>query len=152
MAAWNLLAARPGYVQRPAAFPFVASWFNPAVPTGTAFDLHARALLPGCPRPPSRAQARLWADAAPFDHWTVWSAEWLAVEGKPSIDAIRRAFGPLVEDDYVALLKMLDYLAMKPGERIAIAEKLCDITASRCDAVADLLLGDARDDGSDVGV
>ena len=123
VAAWNLLAERPAFVRRAAPFPFVASWFNPAVPNGTAFDLHARALLPGCPRPPSRQQARLWADAAPFDHWTVWSAEWLAVDGKPTFETIRRAFGSMVEYDYVALLKMLDYLDMKTVERIAIAEK-----------------------------
>ena len=145
VAAWNFLVDRPDYVQRAAAFPFVASWFPPAVPANTAFDLHARALLPGCPRPPSRAQARLWADAAPFDHWTVWSAEWLAVTGKPSVAAITRAFGPLVDYDYVALLKLLDYLEMKSNDQVTVAEKICRITPNRCDVLAQLLLREARE-------
>jgi hypothetical protein len=145
VAAWNLLAERPGYLQRAGAFPFVASWFVPAVPTGTAFDLHARALLPGCPRPPTRAQAMAWAAAAPFDHWTVWSAEWLAVAGKPSVAVVARAFGPLAEYDYVAILKMVEYLDMKMSEQLALAEKICTIRPGRCDVLANLLLSDARD-------
>ena len=58
----------------------------------------SRALRPGCPRPPTRAQARTWAIEQPYDHWTVWAEAYLALDqGKPSFAVVRNAFGTLVE-------------------------------------------------------
>ena len=132
---------------RAAAFPFFATWFAPLVPAGTAFDLHARALLPGCPRPPTPAQVKLWAQAAPDHYWTVWSAEYLNWDrpGKPTGVATRRALGVLMDYDYVAALKVLDYSPMTTGERIEVAQKICGISTDQCDRVALLLLEDARE-------
>ena len=146
-AEWNLFAEKPKFVPRAAAFPFIATWFTPAVPTGTAFDLHARALLPGCPRPPTQAQVKLWAQAVPYDHWTVWSAVYLnwPGSGKPTAPAIFRAFGAMMDYDYVAALKVLDYTPMTTNERIEVAQKICGISTARCNRVALLLLEDARE-------
>ena len=145
VASWNFMAEKPEFVLKAAAFPFVGTWFPRAVPTGTAYDLWARALLPGCPRPPTREQARLWAQAAPYDQWTQWSAEWLAVDGVPSLSNVRRAFGALLLYDYSAPLKLIDYMKMPAADQIATARVLCDITTSRCDILAELLVRDARD-------
>jgi hypothetical protein len=145
VASWNFMAEKPGFVLKASPFPFVASWYTPAVPMGTAYDLHARALLPGCPRPPTREQAKSWAEAAPYDHWTQWSAEWLAVNGAPSVSNIRRAFGPLMQYDSNAPLKLIDYMNMNAGDQIAAARQLCEITTSRCDVLAELLVRDARE-------
>ena len=146
-AEWNLFAEKPKFVPRAAAFPFIATWFTPAVPTGTAFDLHARALLPGCPRPPTQAQVKLWALAVPYDHWTVWSAVYLTWpgSGNPTAPAIFRAFGAMMDYDYVAALKVLDYTPMTTNERIEVAQKICGISTARCNRVALLLLEDARE-------
>jgi hypothetical protein len=144
-AAWNLFAEKPSYVQGVATFPFFATWFTPAVPAGTAFDLHARALFPGCPRPPSIEQAKAWAQAVPYDHWTVWSAEWLAVTGTPTADSIRRAFGPMMDYDYVAVSKLLEYIPLKPAEQTAVAQKICAISPAQCVTLADLLVREGRE-------
>jgi hypothetical protein len=146
-AEWNLFAEKPKFMPRAAAFPFIATWFTPAVPTGTAFDLHARALLPGCPRPPTQEQAKLWAQAVPYDHWTVWSAAYLnwPGTGKPNAPAIFRAFGPMMDYDYVAALKVLDYTPMTTNERIDVAQRICGISTAKCNRVALLLLEDARE-------
>jgi hypothetical protein len=146
-AVWNQFAGKPAFVPRAAAFPFFVTWFTPGVPAGTAFDLHARALLPGCPRPPTPAQVKLWAQAVPYDHWTVWSAVYLTWggSGKPTAPAIFRAFGAMMDYDYVAALKVLDYTPMTTNERIEVAQKICGISTARCDRVALLLLQDARE-------
>jgi hypothetical protein len=143
-AAWNLMEEKPKYVQRPALFPLFTAWFTPTVPVGTAFDLYPRALVPGCPRPPSAAQARVWAQAMPYDHWVQWSAEWYAVTGKPTAAAIRRAFGPLLDYDVAAPLKLIDLIEMPVAEHIAIARKLCAFSVDRCDRLAILLLRDGQ--------
>lgn len=143
-AAWNLMEAKPGYASRPAAFPFFASWFTPTVPAGTAFDLYPRALVPGCPRPPSAAQARVWAQAMPYDHWVQWSAEWYAVTGKPTATAVRRAFGPLLDYDIAAPLKLIDLMDMPAAEHITLARKLCTFSVEQCDRLAILLLRDGQ--------
>jgi hypothetical protein len=145
--AWNLFAEQSAFVPRAAAFPFFVAWFTPTVPAGTAFDLNARALLPGCPRPPTGAQVKIWRQAAPYDHWTVWSAEYLTWEhaGKPTGVATRRAFGALMDYDYGAALKVLDYSPMTTGERIEVAQKVCSIASAQCSRVAALLLQEGRD-------
>jgi tetratricopeptide (TPR) repeat protein len=141
---WNLLLEKPWFTVRTQAFPVQVAWFTPAVPTGTAFDLFARALRPGCPRPPTRAQARTWAIEQPYDHWTVWAEAYLALDqGKPSFAVVRKAFGTLIEYDVDALLKITDYLALSAEERTAVDERLCRLSPDRCDKLASwLLLGD----------
>ena len=91
----------------------------------------------GCPRPPSRAQAKIRAHVAPYDHWTVWSAQDLALDrGKPSYDVVRRAFGSLLEYDSLAVEKVIDYMDMSTDDRIAAARSLCAISSSKCHTLA----------------
>jgi hypothetical protein len=144
VASWNLLVEKPRFVQQASRFPFVETWFEPAVPQGTAFDLYARALLPGCPRPPTVQQAKQWAAEALYDHWVLWSAEWYAVTGKPGLASVRRSFGALLDYDYGASLKLIDYMEMSAADRIDVARQLCRITTTRCHVLAELLLREGR--------
>jgi tetratricopeptide (TPR) repeat protein len=137
---WTMLLEKPRYASRAAPFPLDQAWFTPAVPAGTAFELSARALRPGCPRPPTREQAADWAREMPYDHWTVWGGQWLGVDGKPSLEAVRKAFGPLIEYDSEAVEKLLDYMDMSPADRIEVARSLCLLVTGRCDRLAELLL------------
>jgi tetratricopeptide (TPR) repeat protein len=147
-AAWNLLLEKRWFTVRTQAFPVQVAWFTPAVPAGTAFDLFSRVLRPGCPRPPTRAQAKTWAIEQPYDHWTVWAEAYLALDqGKPSFAVVRKAFGTLVEYDVDALLKITDYLDLGAEERTAVDERLCQLSPDRCDKLASwLLLGDRERD------
>ncbi len=146
--AWDLLLKKPPFTARTHAFPLEASWFTPAVPSGTAFDLGSRSLRPGCPRPPTREQARAWAIEQPYEHWTVWAEAFLALDqGKPSYGVVRKAFGPLLEYDVVALLKVTDYLQLSAEERTAVNERLCQLSAELCNKLAAWhLLGDRERD------
>jgi len=147
-AAWDQLLQKPSFTARTEAFPLEASWFTPAVPSGTAFDLGSRSLRPGCPRPPTREQARTWAIEQPYEHWTVWAEAYLALDqGRPSYGVVRKAFGPLLEYDVVALLKVTDYLQLTAEERTAIDERLCQLSPDQCDKLAAWhLLGDRERD------
>jgi hypothetical protein len=140
-AAWNFLLKQPAYVDRPRAFPSEAAWFEPAVPTGTAFDLGARSLRAGCPRPPSLAQAAVWAQEMPYDHWTQWAHAYFAAgKGVPSLPMVRRAFGQLLEYDEGALMKVIEYTQMSRDERIVLTRSLCTVSTSRCPLLTELLL------------
>jgi tetratricopeptide (TPR) repeat protein len=147
-AAWNLLLEKPWFTVATQAFPLQVAWFTPAVPSGTAYDLFARALRPGCPRPPTRVQARTWALEQPYDHWTVWAEAYLALDrGKPSYAVVRKAFGTLVEYDVDALLKITDYLQLSAEERTSIDERLCQLSPDQCHKLAAWhLLGDRERD------
>jgi hypothetical protein len=143
---WDFLLKKSGIQGVEATFPLEAAWFTPAVPDGTAFDLEHRSLRAGCPRPPTKAQAATWAREQPYQHWTVWANEYLALDrGKPSLDVIRRAFGSLTDYDEGALLKIIDFMDMTDRERIAFAGRLCEISSDRCDRLAQLLLISNRD-------
>ena len=137
---WTLLLEKPDYVSRAAQFPLDRAWFTPAVPAGTAFDLPSRALRPGCPRPPTREQAAIWAREMPYDHWTVWGDQWLGVDGKPALANLRRAFGPLLEYDAEAVSKILDFMSLSMAEAIDSARALCGLVPGKCDRLAELLL------------
>jgi len=137
---WTLLLQKPDYADRAAPFPLDQAWFTPAVPAGTAFELGDRSLRPGCPRPATRAQAAAWAREMPYDHWTQWGDQWLGVDGKPTLAAVRKAFGPLLEYDESALRKLLDYMNLPPAEWFDVARSLCGLVPGQCDRLADMLL------------
>jgi hypothetical protein len=137
---WTLLLQTPDFADRAAAFPLDQSWFTPAVPVGTAFELEDRALRPGCPRPPTRQQAADWARERPYDHWTQWGDQWLGVDGKPTLAAVRKAFGPLVEYDADAIRKLLDHMNLPPQEWLSTARSLCDLVGGTCDELGEKLL------------
>jgi hypothetical protein len=139
-AAWNVLLYRPDFTAPIKPFPLQVAWFTPAVPTGTALDLFSRSLRPGCPRPPTRGQAKIWAVEQPFDHWTVWAEAYLALDrGEPSYAVVRRAFGPLMDYDIEALLK-ISYRASTNDERIDVGERLCRLSADQCGTLAASML------------
>jgi hypothetical protein len=143
---WNALLEKPYYVGRARPFPTETAWLTPAVPTGTAFDLGVRALRAGCPRPPTLAQAALWAQEMPYDHWTQWAHAYFAAgKGVPSLAVVRRAFGPLFDYDEGALMKAIEYTAMSLDERIGLTRSLCAVSTSRCPMLTELLLRDGRD-------
>ena len=137
---WTLLLQKPDFADRAAAFPLDQAWFTPAVPAGTAFELEDRALRPGCPRPPTRQQAADWARERPYDHWTQWGDQWLGVDGKPTVAAVRKAFGPLVDYDADAIRKLLDYMNLSPQEWLSTARSLCDLVPGTCDQLGEKLL------------
>ena len=137
---WTLLLQKPDFADRAAAFPLDQAWFTPAVPAGTAFELEDRALRPGCPRPPTRQQAADWARDRPYDHWTQWGDQWLGVDGRPTVAAVRKAFGPLVDYDADAIRKLLDYMNLPPQEWLSAARSLCDLVPGTCDQLGDKLL------------
>jgi hypothetical protein len=140
-AEWNFLVSDTSLQGVDKTFPLEQSWFTPAVPEGTAFDLGSRSLRAGCPRPPTKDQAAIWAREQPYEHWTVWANAFLALDsGQPSLDVVRRAFGPLTDYDEGALLKIIEYIDTTNLERIAFAARLCEISAGRCDRHAGLLL------------
>jgi len=145
-AEWNFMLSKPSFTNVDARFPLEQTWFTPAVPDGTAFDLGSRSLREGCPRPPTRAQAATWARDQPYQHWTVWANEFLALDqGKPSLPVVQRAFGSLVDYDTGALLKIIDYLDMSDSARIDVAQRLCAISPTDCDRLAQLLLTAGRE-------
>ncbi|MCC7180854.1 MAG: hypothetical protein IT177_20915 [Acidobacteria bacterium] len=144
-AAWNFLATKPDWVRDAAPFPFERTWFVEAVPSGTAFDLANRSLRPGCDRPPTLQQLAVWVKAAPYDHWTQWAGVWQPVTGKPSVDSVRRAFAPVLAYDLGALRKMVDYLPMGAGDRIAVARQMCDIATHECEVLAEHLLREGKE-------
>lgn len=145
-AEWNFMLSESSFKDVDERFPLEQAWFTPAVPDGTAFDLGSRSLRAGCPRPPTRAQAATWAREQPYQHWTVWANEYLALDrGAPSLAVIQRAFGSLVEYDAGALLKIIDYVEMGGGARIDVAQRLCAISPTDCDRVAQLLLASGRE-------
>ena len=144
--AWDFLLKKWGDQGVEVPFPLEVAWFTPAVPEGTAFDLEHRSLRQGCPRPPTKAQAAIWAREQPYQHWTVWANEYLALDrGKPTLDVIRRAFGSLTDYDEGALVKIIDFMDMTDRERIAFAGRLCEIISDRCDRLGQLLLISNRD-------
>jgi tetratricopeptide (TPR) repeat protein len=140
--AWTLLLEKPSYVNRPAPFPLDVSWFTPAVPIGTAFDLAPRVLRPGPvnPRVPSREQLTQWALDMPYDHWTQWGKEFLSIEGRPTIAVVRTALSPLFGYDREAITKMLDYMRPPDAERLTMTKALCDLVAGECHRLGELLL------------
>ena len=138
--AWTLLLENPGFGGRAARFPIDTGWFQPAVPSGTAFELGARALLEGGVRSPSRPQAAEWARQMPYDHWTVWANEYLSIDGTPTLASVRKAFGPLLDYDTHAIRKVIDFMRMPVAERIDFADSLCALVADECSRVAELLL------------
>jgi hypothetical protein len=147
-AEWNYLLQRPGFVQRAVPFPVNVGWFDPAEPEGTAFDLPNRSLQPGCPRPPTLEQAAWLAHEQPYDEWTVWANAWYQYPGKgrkPSADAIRKAFGALVEYDDIALRNFVGYIDLSEAERFELMQHRCDLDAGNCVAVAKWLLLDNRE-------
>ena len=137
---WDYFLAKAAFVQQVTTFPLEVAWFSPAEPFGTAFDLRTRSLRPGCPRPPSRAQAAAWAKERPYDHWTLWANAWLSIDGKPSLSAVRLAFGPVLDYDEEAILKILDYIEATPDEHVTVARKLCELVPDKCDRLAGQLL------------
>jgi tetratricopeptide (TPR) repeat protein len=142
--AWTSLLEKPNFVTRAAAFPLDTVWFTPPVPTGTAFDLAQRSLRPGCQRPPTRAQALVYAKQRPYDHWAVWSNEWYAVDGTPTLAAVVRALNPLFDYDSRALLKMIEYMRLSDGERLGYAKQLCELVPAECDRLGQLHLAANR--------
>lgn len=133
-AAWDLARqSGTGYV------PSEVTWFTPAVPAGTGFDLEHRSLRPNCPRPPTRAEAAAWAQQMPYDHWTVWANSWLAVDGVPPVDRTAAALGPILDYDAEALLKMLQYLPLRAELRVRYARTLCTIAPVNCDRLGETL-------------
>ena len=139
---WTLLLDQPSYVNSPAPFPLDVSWFNPAVPVGTAFELSARALRSGPvnSRVPTQEQLVRWATDMPYDHWTQWGKEFLSVEGKPPIAVVRSALAPLFGYDRDAIIKMLDYMTPPDVERLTMTKALCDLVAGECVRLGELLL------------
>lgn len=144
-AAWNMLAEPPRMAAPSETFPVFHSWNYPIVPTGTAFDLYPRALQEGCPRPPSPQQAGIWAAAQPYDTWTVISAEWFPVQGKPLATDVAEALGPLLDYDAQANEHVILHLDVNPAERLRFARKLCALS-SECGRYAWLLLAEGRDE------
>jgi len=139
-ASWNVLLYRPDFTASIKPFPLQMAWFTPAVPAGTALDLFSRSLRPGCPRPPTRAQAKTWAVEQPYDHWTVWAEAYLALDrGEPSYAVVRRAFGPLMDYDVDALLK-LSRRASTNDERIEVGDRLCRLSPDQCGTLAASML------------
>jgi hypothetical protein len=133
-AAWDLARqSGTGYI------PSDVTWFTPAVPVGTGFDLEHRSLRPNCPRPPTRAEAATWAQQMPYDHWTVWANSWLAVDGVPPVDRTATALGPVLDYDAEALLKMLQYLPLRAEVRVRYARTLCTIAPVYCDRLGETL-------------
>jgi hypothetical protein len=142
-AAWDLaLQSNAGYV------PPEATWFTPAVPAGTGFDLEHRSLRPNCPRPPTRAEAAAWAREKPYDHWTLWASSWLAVDGVPPVASTAAALGSLLDYDADALIKMLDYLPLDEDTRVRHARTLCSITPVHCSRLGETLQLLGRDAAS----
>lgn len=144
-AAWHFIEEKPSFVVKAAPFPFETTWWAEAVPTGTAFDLANRSLRPYCPRPPTLAQARLWATEAPFSVEAKWSPEWYAVTGKPSVASVRRAFGPLLDYDADPLRRIITHLDLSVDEHIELARRLCGIAEDSCDDLAHVLVREARE-------
>jgi tetratricopeptide (TPR) repeat protein len=142
--AWNVLLDKPDFAARAAPFPFDDRWFAPHVPPGTLYDLSSRSLRPGCRRPPSVEQARAWAAEAPYDFWTGWSAEWYAATGEPAIADLTRALGPLLDYDRHALVHLLEHVTSSLDAQILTARRLCRVSPSRCDSLAQLLLRAGR--------
>jgi tetratricopeptide (TPR) repeat protein len=110
------------------------------VPTGTAFDLAERALKPGCPRPPSRATAQVYARQRPYDHWAVWANEWYAVDASPTIAAVTRAMRPLFEYDLHANLKMLEHMPLADADQVEYGKRVCALTPAECGRLGELYL------------
>ena len=142
---WNFLLKRPSFERRTIPFPVNVRWFDPAEPEGTAFDLPNRSLQPGCPRPPTLEQAAWFAREQPYDEWTVWANAWYPVKGRPTADAIRAAFGPLIEYDDIALRNFVDQIALTLDERVELVQRRCAIAPHNCGTLAELLLVNNRE-------
>jgi hypothetical protein len=144
-ASMNVLLYKPAFTVTIKPFPLQVAWFTPTVPAGTALDLFNRSLRPGCPRPPTRAQARFWAVEQPYDHWTVWAEAFLAMDrGSPSYAVVRKAFGSLVEYDIDALEKFR-YLDMSTSDRLDMGERLCRLSPDHCGTLASWALVNDRE-------
>ena len=147
-AEWNFLLKRPSFERRTIPFPVNVGWFEPAEPEGTAFDLPNRSLQPGCPRPPTLAQAAWFAREQPYDEWTVWANAWYQAPGKgrkPSVDAVRKAFGPLIEYDDMALRNFLNEMELTLDQRLELVQRRCDLVPYACSYLAEMLLVNDRE-------
>jgi hypothetical protein len=142
---WNQLLKHQTFRHHQVAFPVNVSWFEPAEPEGTAFDLQYRSLQPGCLRPPTLERAAWFARVQPYDEWTVWSNAWYSVKGKPSADAIRRAFGPLAEYDDIALRNFVGNVDLSRDAKLELMQRRCELTPGNCAALASWLLLDNRE-------
>ena len=144
---WALLLRPSPLSAKRTPFPLHVSWFTPPEPAGTAFDLQWRSLQPGCPRPPTRAQAMTFARLQPYDHWTQWAVAYLMVDqGKPTYEAASTALGPLMEYDAQALIKVSTYIDASRTQHEAIVRRLCEISPRECGKLGDWLLRDGQEE------
>ena len=144
-AEWNYLLQPPHGIARAALFPLDRGWFESSSPAGTAFDVEHRGLQPMCRWPAPLDDAARWAHDRPYDPWTQWAFAWLPVTGKPSLGAVRKAMGPLLDYDVAALAMIYDYMDLSRDQQIDIAGQMCGLAADRCVRLADLLLLDHRE-------
>ena len=86
---WWTLRQKPGYASQAEPFPTDAAWLRPHVPTGAVIELGWRSLAPGCERPVTAEQMRLWAESAPYDSFAVWATLW----GRPTEPTMAEARG-----------------------------------------------------------
>ena len=139
-AAWTFLLEKPAFATRPMPLPLDTPWFTPHVPAGTALELGWRSLRKNNQRPPTRAEITRWAQDMPYDHYTLWSKEWLLVDGSPTLKAVRTALAPLVGYDVNALLKIIMYMPLTDADRIEVSQGLCSLAVGECNFLGEALL------------
>ncbi|HXD16191.1 MAG TPA: hypothetical protein VN654_04185 [Vicinamibacterales bacterium] len=144
-AAWNYLLQPPHGTRLADPFPIDRAWFESGSPAGTAFDLDHRALQAGCPWKADLGDVARWAQERPYDDWTQWSSAWLPVTGKPSLTAVRKAMGPLLDYHVGAVTLLYEYMDMSVDDRVELGRKMCELNPDACVRVADLLLLDHRE-------
>ena len=143
-ATWNRLTEPPRFAAPVESFPLLQAWMHPVVPTGSAYDLYARALLPGCPRTPPIEQLRIWLKAQPYEQWTIWSSQWLPVTGKPAFTDVLKAYGALLDYDANANRHAALYLDMPVEPKLEVTRRLCALSED-CERYTWLLMWDGRD-------
>ena len=139
-AAWTFLLEKPAFAARPMPLPLDTPWFTPAVPAGTALQLGWRSLRAATTRPATRAEVTRWAQDMPYDHYTLWSKEWLVVDGAPTLDAVRKAMAPLASYDTNAIFKIIMYMPLTDADRIEFSQALCALSVGQCNLLGEALL------------
>jgi len=134
--AWHGLSTAPSPAGQPDRFPAAASWFAPAVPAGTAFELSNRALRNGFRSAATTDQLRTWAEVRPFDRWTAWSYLRRLGDQAPTLEAARRAFGPLTQYDLRALRQLALQTYATPADRMATMQHMCEVSDFGCEDLA----------------
>jgi hypothetical protein len=133
-AVWETYVKRPEKLKE-VPFPPLFAWFRPAVPIGTAMELHVRTMTPHWREDATAAQKAQWVTLAPYDSWAIWIKLWHDTAGKPRLEDALRAHGTALDYQGGTLTRIFEHTTGDPEAFVPIARRICDLNVDRCEVL-----------------